>query len=178
MSLRRPRSTNTPGQGASSGIRILALTASRTPKRSVHFWIPLNDHAENAGTMMFVPGSHRNVPAQGRVRTRSGDSRATDVSENVTPVGVPLSVGSFSIHTPWTRHGSDPNLSGQIRKALVLEFSTGAWSAARQVGPSLVSGLLTLLLEDRDFVGAVHSERLHRCSSRTMSFPACSLAES
>jgi hypothetical protein len=115
------------------------------PRRSVHFWIPLNDHAGNAGTLMFVPGSHRNVLARHRLgprRWRLGSSPA-DVPDGVTPVGVPLSVGNFSIHTPWTAHGSSPNRSGQTRKALVLEFSPGASSAVRQVGSSLVSGLLS-----------------------------------
>ena len=129
-----------PGAGSVEWHEDFALSAFRTPKRSVHFWIPLNDHAHNAGTMKFVPGSHRNFLAKGRVGTRSSDSADREV---VTPVGVPLSVGNFSIHTPWTTHGSDPNLSSQTRKALVLEFSTGAWSAACQVGPSLVSGLLS-----------------------------------
>jgi ectoine hydroxylase-related dioxygenase (phytanoyl-CoA dioxygenase family) len=118
------------------------------PRRSVHFWIPLNDHASDAGTLMFVPGSHRNVMAKDRLGTRLSrlgrlGSPPADVPEGVTPVGVPLSVGNFSIHTPWTTHCSSPNRSGQTRKALVLEFSPGASSAVRQVGPSLVSGLLS-----------------------------------
>jgi ectoine hydroxylase-related dioxygenase (phytanoyl-CoA dioxygenase family) len=115
------------------------------PRRSVHFWIPLNDHAGDAGTVMFVPGSHRNVLAKDRLGARLSrlGSRPVGVPEGVTPVGVPLSVGNFSIHTPWTTHSSSPNRSGQTRKALVLEFSPGMSSAARQVGPSLVSGLLS-----------------------------------
>jgi hypothetical protein len=117
-----------------------------TPRCSVHFWIPLNDHAGNAGTLLFVPGSHRNVHAKDRLGARlsSLDSpRSVGVPEGVTPVGVPLSVGNFSIHTPWTTHSSSPNRSAQTRKALVLEFSPGMTSAVRQVGPSLVSGLLS-----------------------------------
>jgi hypothetical protein len=115
------------------------------PRRSVHFWIPLNDHARNAGTMLFVPGSHRTVHAKDRLGARlsSLGSRPVGVPAGVSPVGVPLSVGNFSIHTPWTTHSSSPNRSAQTRKALVLEFSPGMSSAARQVGPSLVSGLLT-----------------------------------
>jgi len=115
------------------------------PRRSVHFWIPLNDHAGNAGTMLFVPGSHRDVHAKDRLGARlwSLGSRPVGVPEGVSPVGVPLSVGNFSIHTPWTTHSSSPNRSAQTRKALVLEFSPGMSSAARQVGPSLVSRLLS-----------------------------------
>jgi hypothetical protein len=115
------------------------------PRRSVHFWIPLNEHAGNAGTMMFVPGSHRTVHAKDRLGTRMSrlGSHPAYVPAGVTPVGVPLSVGNFSIHTPWTTHSSSPNRSSETRKALVLEFSPGMSSAARQVGPSLVGGLLS-----------------------------------
>jgi Phytanoyl-CoA dioxygenase (PhyH) len=132
-----------PGAGHVEWHEDSALTALGTPKRSVHFWIPLNDHAGNAGTLMFVPGSHRNALTKGRFGKRSSASPPAVASEDVTPVGLPLLVGNFSIHTPWTTHGSEPNLSGQTRKALIFEFSTGAWSAARQVAPSLVSGLLS-----------------------------------
>ena len=122
-----------------------AQSTMGAPKRSVHFWIPLNDHAGNAGTMMFVPGSHRSVLAQDRLGSRLSrlGSRRAAVPESVTPVGVPLSVGNFSIHTPWTTHGSSPNSSSQTRKALVLEFSTGTSSALRQIGPPLMRGLLS-----------------------------------
>ena len=132
-----------PGAGNVEWHKDFALTSLGTPKRSVHFWVPLNDHAGDAGTLMFVPGSHRDVFGKSHVGKRSSASHSANLSDDVTPVGVPLSVGSFSIYTPWTTHGSDANLSGQTRKALVLEFSTGVWSAARQVGPSLVGGLLS-----------------------------------
>jgi len=132
-----------PGAGNVEWHKDFALTAFGTPKRSVHFWIPLNDHAGDAGTLMFVPGSHRDVFGKSHVGLRSSTSHTATLSDDVIPVGVPLSVGGFAIYTPWTTHGSDPNVSGQTRKALVLEFSTGVRSAVRQVGPSLVGGLLS-----------------------------------
>jgi ectoine hydroxylase-related dioxygenase (phytanoyl-CoA dioxygenase family) len=64
--------------------------------------------------------------------------RTSTSAWSASAVGVPLSVGNFSIHTPWTTHGSRPNRSAQVRKALILEFSPGTLSAARQVGPALV----------------------------------------
>jgi ectoine hydroxylase-related dioxygenase (phytanoyl-CoA dioxygenase family) len=121
-----------------------ATSTMGTPKRSVHFWIPLNDHAGNAGTMMFEPGSHHKVAPRHCVGTRLSRQPAHSAEvAAATTVGVPLSIGNFSIHTPMTTHGSNPNLSGQIRKALVLEFSPGAWSAVRQIGPSLFSRFLS-----------------------------------
>jgi ectoine hydroxylase-related dioxygenase (phytanoyl-CoA dioxygenase family) len=133
-----------PGAGGVEWHQDYTESTMGAPKRSVHFWIPLNDHPRNAGTLMFVPGSHRTDMARHHPRSRLSRPAATaDVPEGATTVGVPLSVGSFSIHTPWTTHGSNPNRSTLTRKALVLEFSPGASSAARQIGPSLISGLLS-----------------------------------
>ena len=131
-----------PGAGIVEWHRDFAKSTLGTPERSVHFWIPLNDHASNAGTLMFVPGSHHNVLAKHRLGTPLG-AQFPDVPAGVTPIGVPLAVGNFSIHTPWTTHCSKANRSGQTRKALLLEFSTGALSAARQIGPAMMSGLLS-----------------------------------
>jgi ectoine hydroxylase-related dioxygenase (phytanoyl-CoA dioxygenase family) len=116
-----------PGAGTVEWHQDFAKSTLGAPTRSVHFWIPLNDHAANAGTLIFVPGSHRNVLAKPRLGTRLSrlGSGSADVPEGVTPVGVPLSVGNFSIHTPWTTHGCSPNRSGQTPKALVLEFTPG-----------------------------------------------------
>ena len=124
-----------PGAGSVDLHRDSAKSTLGTPNRSVHFWIPLNNHAATAGTLKFVPGSHV-------VGTRFG-SDSPDLPEWTAAVGDPLSVGGFSIHTPSTRQGSDATCRGQVRKALVLEFSPGISSAARQVGPSLVSRLLS-----------------------------------
>jgi phytanoyl-CoA hydroxylase len=133
-----------PGAGGVEWHQDYAESTMGAPKRSVHFWIPLNDHPQNAGTLVFIPGSHRTAMARHHPRSRlSRPAESSEVPEGVTTVGVPLSVGNFSIHTPWTTHSSNPNRSPQTRKALVLEFSPGASSAARQVGPSLISGLLS-----------------------------------
>src|ERR1700728_900855 len=134
-----------PGGGEVEWHQDFAKSTLGAPRSSVHFWIPLNDHPRNAGTLLFVPGSHRNAHAKARLGARlsSLGARPVGVPEGVTPIGVPLSVGNFSIHTPWTTHSSPPNCSAQTRKALVLEFSPGMSSAVRQVGPSLLSGLLS-----------------------------------
>jgi hypothetical protein len=134
-----------PGAGNVEWHEDFAGSTMGTPKRSVHFWIPLNDHPGNSGTLMFVPGSHRNVLAKHSVGTRLSRlaANSSEAVEEETTVGIPLSVGDFSIHNPWTTHSSNPNRSHQTRKALVLEFSPGVWSAARQIGPPLVRGVLS-----------------------------------
>jgi hypothetical protein len=134
-----------PGAGNVEWHQDFAASTLGAPKRSVHFWIPLNDHPGNAGTLMFVPGSHRNVLAKHRLGTRLSRlaAHSANASDEVSTIGAPLSVGNFSIHTPWTTHSSNPNRSGQTRKALVLEFSPGAWSAARQTVPARASGMFS-----------------------------------
>jgi hypothetical protein len=130
-----------PGAGNVEWHQDFAKSTLGTPKHSVHFWIPLNDHPGNAGTLMFVPGSHLDTPAKRRHGTRSV-GHSGSASAEIT-AGVPLAVGNFSIHTPFTKHGSNPNRSDQTRKALVLEFSPGAWSAARQFGSALAAMFLS-----------------------------------
>jgi hypothetical protein len=129
-----------PGAGNVDWHQDVAATTLGAPKRSVHFWIPLNDHADNAGSLIFIPGSHKVGQNQSTLSQIFAhlSGRVGHPPDNGSPVGVPLSVGNFSIHTPWTTHGSRPNYSRQVRKALILEFSPGTWSAARQLGPALV----------------------------------------
>lgn len=132
------------GAGSVEWHQDFATSTMGTPKRSVHFWIPLNDHFADAGSLVFVPGSHRNGLAKHRLGTRLSRlaPHTTEIPDGAPTVSMPLSVGSFSIHTAWTTHGSSPNRTDQTRKSLVLEFSPGPWSAAREIGPALVNSLL------------------------------------
>jgi hypothetical protein len=139
-----------PGAGSVHWHQDFSSSKLGIPKRSVHFWIPLNDHSSNSGSLVFVPGSHRNGPElpEAAVPPPESVEEATHLSR------VPLSVGGFSLHTPWTIHGSDPNLGQDVRKALALEFSAGASAAVRQIGRPLVGALFVH--------GRHHSERRRR----------------
>ena len=53
-----------PGAGRVEWHQDFAASTMGTPKRSVHFWIPLNEHSGNAGTLLFVPGSHPRLASQ------------------------------------------------------------------------------------------------------------------
>ena len=118
----------------------MALSTTRMPRHSVHFWIPLNDHASNSGCLVFLPRSHEkgavahcDAGATGVLR------RMAEPPSDAEVVSVPLSVGNLSVHSPLTMHGSEPNRSETVRKAITLEFSAGPWSAARDLGRPLVS---------------------------------------
>lgn len=149
-----------PGAGPVKWHQDYSLSTIGVPKRSVHFWIPLNDHTSNSGTLEFAPGSHHGpspkdqlvpfdaFPAPERQSNRTATATATTTA--VPTVSVPLSVGNFSIHTPWTWHGSGPNMGGNVRKALLLEYSSSPGSAARQLSRPLFSALLVRQSRARD----------------------------
>jgi hypothetical protein len=133
-----------PGAGSVPWHQDFALSTIGVPKRSVHFWIPLNDHTRDSGSLEFVPGSHLGGPAPHRVPENGSSVGKTTANEpdRQTVVSVPLSVGNLSMHTPWTIHSSAPNRGENVRKALILEFSSSPWSAVRQFSRPLVSALL------------------------------------
>ena len=131
-----------PGAGPVNWHQDIALSMTRMRPRSVHFWIPLNDHALDSGCMAYVPGSHQNGMVEHRlVEGSEGVKKVAAPPDDADVISVPLSVGNFSLHTPLTMHCSDSNSGNDIRKALTLEFSAGAWSAARQLGRPLVNAL-------------------------------------
>ncbi len=129
-----------PGAGSVDWHQDRAESRSGLLSNSVHFWIPLNDHAGDSGSLVFVPGSHKNGVVE---HHRTADNayvvrKKADTPDRSTTVGVPLSIGCFSMHSPLTLHSSDPNRGDVIRKALVLQFGANPWSAARQLGRPLV----------------------------------------
>lgn len=141
-----------PGAGPVKWHQDYALSTIGVPRRSVHFWIPLNDHSSNSGTLEFAPGSHHGpfakdqlVPFEACPAQEQPERPAT-----ISTVSVPLSVGNLSLHTPWTWHGSGPNMGGNVRKALLLEYSSSPGSAARQLGRPLFSTLLVRQFRARD----------------------------
>jgi hypothetical protein len=128
-----------PGAGPVLWHQDMATSMTRMSPRSVHFWIPLNDHEGDSGCMAYVPGSHRRGTATNRGAKERDDSQwMTDPVQNETVRSRPLSVGTFAMHSPLTLHGSYPNHGRAVRKALTLQFSSGPWSAARQFGRPLV----------------------------------------
>jgi hypothetical protein len=133
-----------PGAGPVHWHQDFALSRTRMSKQSVHFWIPLNDHPGSSGGMAFVPGSHRTGPVDHQVAEPPWQvvPKVAAVPDDAPTVSETLSLGSFTIHNPWTIHSSGPNCGDTTRKALCLEFSSGAWSATRELGRPLVNALL------------------------------------
>lgn len=99
--------------------------------RSLHFWIPLQDSAQNNGSLEFVFGSHK-LPLLEHRKIPGSNLLELTQSEIVESVGLTIPRGGLSIHLPNTIHRSVENTSNTIRKAWILHFSPlGKWDILR-----------------------------------------------
>jgi ectoine hydroxylase-related dioxygenase (phytanoyl-CoA dioxygenase family) len=106
-------------------------TGHRTPLRTVHFWIPLQDVDEDNGCMHFIAGSHlAGLCEHAPLRNASGGItfEATGVDLDRAHA-VPLAAGGLTVHTPLTLHYTGPNRSAGVRRAWILHFGPLGWMA-------------------------------------------------
>lgn len=94
-----------PGGDRVSWHQDMAPARLRFNGRAVHFWIPLQDVPERAGSMLFIPGSHlsglrKHLP-QHRLSGVQLELAEGSTDDYVTKE---LPLGGFSIHTPFTVH--------------------------------------------------------------------------
>lgn len=105
-------------------------TGHRTPLRTVHFWVPLQDVDEENGCMHFIPGSHREgLRHHEALKNASGGITYAASPDLATAVAVPLAAGGLTIHTPLTMHFTGPNRTLGVRKAWILHFGPLGWFA-------------------------------------------------
>jgi hypothetical protein len=115
-----------------------AFTGHRTPLRTVHFWIPLQDVDESNGCMHFVPGSHHRglLPHEGLTNASGGTTmRACEVRGDGAVV-VPMAAGGCTVHTPLTLHFTGANRSPAPRRAWILHF--GPFGRPSKLHPRLL----------------------------------------
>jgi len=117
-----------------------AYSATKMTSRAVHFWIPLQDVDATNGCMNYVPGTHLNGLRKHKVDDRHDGLafRSVDIDESEA-VACPVHAGGMVCHAPMTMHGSGPNLSGDLRRAWVLQFGLGPWPALRETGRPLMT---------------------------------------
>jgi len=89
--------------------------------------VALDDADEQNGCFRVIRGSHRRgmlpgLEGEGRLGPLFTDPRAFDMSDQV-PAIVPA--GSLVFFSPHTVHGSEPNRSNALRRALVLTYQPG-----------------------------------------------------
>ena len=93
-----------------------------TPARTVTCWVALDDTQRDAGTLEYVPGSHRwpltpipegfHAPEDYRAAMRHAASEAGIAPPD--PVAIEVPAGSCVFHAGEVWHGSGPNRSGSV----------------------------------------------------------------
>jgi hypothetical protein len=88
-------------------------------------WIPFQDTGVVDGAMRYVPGSHLGGPRPFLTRTNH-DGKTVKYLEvaDADAVDAPCALGGATVHDQHTIHGAGPNLGADVRRALVLDFST------------------------------------------------------
>jgi ectoine hydroxylase len=103
--------------------------------------VALDDASEDNGCLRVVAGSHRRgmlpgLEGEGTLGPLFTDPRHFDVSRQVA---VEVPAGSLVFFSPHTVHGSQPNRSERLRRALVITYQPGGHrmfkvDAKREVG--------------------------------------------
>jgi len=112
-----------------------AYSGQRTPLRTVHFWIPLQDATLENGCMHFVPRSH----LQGfkhHARHANGHVLSATHVDSSRATACPLPIGGVTIHSPLTLHYTGPNTTPTIRGAWIVHF--GPWGRAAKFFPRML----------------------------------------
>jgi ectoine hydroxylase-related dioxygenase (phytanoyl-CoA dioxygenase family) len=91
------------------------------PSPYLTLWIAITDATPENGCISVLPGSHH----QGLVLHRNGDFGLECHSHDDSDQGVivPVSAGSVICFWSLLMHKSGPNLTNDVRKAIVLQFS-------------------------------------------------------
>ncbi len=91
--------------------------------RKIHFWIPFQPVTENNGCMQFIKGSHKRALQKHQKLNAFSDLKYTENVDLDNAVICELPLGGATIHLGKTLHCTAPNLSQNIRRAWILQFS-------------------------------------------------------
>lgn len=106
------------------------------PQQYVTCWVALTDATPENGCPRVVPGAHRTGTFQHRI-TPLGFVCTDEEPEQV--VTVPAKAGSIVVFSSLAPHATGPNLTSDIRKALIVEYvPEGAVSMHRDKAGELV----------------------------------------
>ncbi len=103
-----------------------AFAGYRTPLRTFHFWIPLQDTLENDGCMHYLPHSHQAGLVKHQRGRAAQDLHATGFDEGLA-LPCPTVRGGCLIHGPLTLHRTGPNIGTNLRRAWILHFGPMGW---------------------------------------------------
>jgi ectoine hydroxylase-related dioxygenase (phytanoyl-CoA dioxygenase family) len=94
--------------------------------RAVTLWLALDRADEETGGLRVIPGSH-SLPAQPLVPcTTEGNMFGGAITPELVDLtlarNLTLAAGDVSVHHPNLIHGSTPNRSGYLRRALAIRY--------------------------------------------------------
>ncbi len=88
-------------------------------------WIPFQDTAAVDGAMRYVPGSHLGGARPHLSRTNPDGKTVMYVEvDESEAVDQPCNFGGATVHDLHMVHGAGPNLGANVRRAVILDFST------------------------------------------------------
>ena len=97
----------------------------QTSTCGVAIWIPLQDADVANGTMRYVPRSHLAGRLPHRVHTNVNGDRVLSVEvDEASIIDQPCRFGGAIAHDLHMIHGAGPNRGSEIRRALILDYST------------------------------------------------------
>jgi ectoine hydroxylase-related dioxygenase (phytanoyl-CoA dioxygenase family) len=89
------------------------------PQEYLTVWLALTDATEENGCPEVAPGAHRG----GTLRHRYVDPLGWECLDEGTPsVAAPVGAGGAVVFSSLTPHRTGPNLTGEVRKAYILQY--------------------------------------------------------
>jgi phytanoyl-CoA hydroxylase len=93
------------------------------PQQYLTCWVALTDATVGNGCPWVVPGLHR----RGTLAHRPSDTGFVCLTDPANAVAVPANRGDIVVFSSLTPHATGPNLSGETRKAYIVQYApTGA----------------------------------------------------
>jgi ectoine hydroxylase-related dioxygenase (phytanoyl-CoA dioxygenase family) len=93
------------------------------PQQYLTCWVALTDATVENGCPWVVPGLHR----RGTLAHRPSDIGFVCLSDPDEAVAVPANRGDIVVFSSLTPHATGPNLTGEVRKAYIVQYApTGA----------------------------------------------------
>jgi phytanoyl-CoA hydroxylase len=93
------------------------------PQQYLTCWVALTEATVENGCPWVVPGLHR----RGTLAHRLSDTGLVCLSDPEEAVAVPANRGDIVVFSSLTPHATGPNLTGEVRKAYIVQYApTGA----------------------------------------------------
>jgi ectoine hydroxylase-related dioxygenase (phytanoyl-CoA dioxygenase family) len=100
-------------------------------------WVALDDVDDANGALQVLPGSHRwgLVPGGSNFFATDRDAQLAGLADRgAEPRSLVMAAGQVSFHHPLTFHGSGPNTSQRLRRALAVHLVDGRVTAVSREG--------------------------------------------